>query len=98
MLKGIVVYFLFLFCLLTKDGISLALDVIREKGNIACEMNLEDSFEEESSDDFFAGEDFGLALSQNPQDGFIDKSIDDQYQKSMLNVLLEQVSPPPRIA
>lgn len=98
MLKGIVVYFLFLFCLLTKDGISLALDVIREKGNIACEMNLEDSFEEDSLDDFFASEDFGLAFNQNPSDGFIDKSIDDQYQKSVLNVLLEQVSPPPRIA
>jgi hypothetical protein len=98
MLKGIVVYFLFLFCLLTKDGISLALDVIREKGNIACEMNLEDSFEEDSLDDIFASEDFGLALNQNPSDGFIDKSIDDQYQKSVLNVLLEQVSPPPRIA
>lgn len=98
MLKGIVVYFLFLFCLLTKDGISLALDVIREKGNIACEMNLEDSFEEDSLDDIFASEDFGLAFNQNPSDGFIDKSIDDQYQKSVLNVLLEQVSPPPRIA
>lgn len=98
MLKGIVVYFLFLFCLLTKDGISLALDVIQEKGNITCEMNLEDSFEEDSSDDFFASEDFGLVLDQNPHDGFIDKSIDDQYQKSVLNVLLEQVIPPPRIA
>lgn len=98
MLKGIVIYFVFLFCLLTKDGISLALDVIREKGNIACEMNLEDSFEEDSSDDFFTSEDFGIALNQYPLDGFIDKSIDDQYQKSVLNVLLEQVSPPPRIA
>lgn len=98
MLKGIVIYFVFLFCLLTKDGISLALDVIREKGNIACEMNLEDTFEEDSSDDFFASEDFGVALNQNLQDGFIDKFIDDQYQKSVLNVLLEQVSPPPRIA
>lgn len=98
MLKGIVIYFVFLFCLLTKDGISLALDVIREKGNIAYEMNLEDTFEEDSSDDFFASEDFGIALNQYPLDGFIDKSIDDQYQKSVLNVLLEQVSPPPRIA
>ncbi|MHA8081197.1 hypothetical protein VR610_08535 [Aquirufa regiilacus] len=98
MLKGIVVYFLFLFCLLTKDGISLALDVIREKGNIACEMNLEDSFEEDSLDDFFASEEFGLALNQNQKNGFTDKSITDQYQRSTLNVLLEQVSPPPRIA
>ena len=98
MLKGIVVYFLFLFCLLTKDGVSLAINVIREKGTIACEMNLEDTVEEDSSNDFFASEDFGLEINQILQGGFIDKSIDDQYQKSMLNVLLEQVSPPPRIA
>lgn len=98
MLKGIVVYFLFLFCLLTKDGVSLAINVIREKGTIACEMNLEDTVEEDSSNDFFASEDFGLEINQILQGGFIDKSIDDQYQKSVLNVLLEQASPPPRIA
>jgi hypothetical protein len=96
MLKGIIVYFLFLFCLLTKDGISLVIEVIREKGNIACELNLSDSFEEDSSDDFFDSEDFGFELNLNAFDGFIDKSIDDQDQKSVLNVLLEHVSPPPR--
>ncbi len=97
-MKGLVIYFLFLFCLLTKDGVTLALDVLREKSTIAMEMNMEDSLEEDGLDDFFASENLGLDLNQNPKVGFADNLINDQYQKSALNVLLEQVSPPPRIA
>lgn len=98
MIRGILVYFLLVCCLLTKDGLSLALDTWVEKSSLSLEMSFEDSLEEDGSDDFFASEDFGIALNQNPLDGFIDKSIDDQYQKSVLNVLLEQLSPPPRLA
>ncbi len=98
MVRGIIVYFLLVFCLLTKDGISLAFDVLVEKNPISLEMNFEDSFEEDGCNDFFANEDFGLDLDQNNIDGFTDKSINDQYKLSTLHVLLEQESPPPRTA
>jgi hypothetical protein len=98
MVRGIIVYFLLVFCLLTKDGISFAFDVLVEKNPISLEMNFEDSFEEDGCNDFFANEDFGLDLDQNNIDGFADKSINDQYKLSTLHVLLEQESPPPRTA
>jgi hypothetical protein len=98
MVRGIIVYFLLVFCLLTKDGISLTFDVLVEKNPISLEMNFEDSFEEDGCNDFFANEDFGLDLDQNNIDGFADKSINDQYKQSTLHVLLEQESPPPRTA
>ena len=98
MVRGIIVYFLLVFCLLTKDGISLAFDVLVEKNPISLEMNFEDSFEEDGCNDFFANEDFGSDLDQNNIDGFADKSINDQYKQSTLHVLLEQESPPPRTA
>jgi hypothetical protein len=98
MLRGIVCYFLLVFCLLTKDGISLAFDVLVEKNTISLEMSFEDSFEEDGCNDFFANEDFGSDLDQNNIDGFADKSINDQYKQSTLHVLLEQESPPPRTA
>ncbi len=98
MIRGILVYFLLVFCLLTKDGLSLALNVLCEKSSISLEMSFEDSLEEDGSDDFFASEDFGSQLNQNQMGSYVDKSIDDQYKQSALNVLLEQVSPPPRMA
>lgn len=98
MVRGIVVYFLLVFCLLTKDGISLAFYVLVEKNTISLEMNFEASFEEDGTDEFFASDDFGLDVNQNNFDGFTDKSINDQYKQSSLHVLLEQESPPPRTA
>ena len=98
MVRGIVVYFLLVFCLLTKDGLSLALDVLNEKSTISFEMNFEDSMEEDGTDEFFASDDFGLDVNQNNFDRFTDKSINDQYKQSSLHVLLEQESPPPRMA
>jgi hypothetical protein len=42
MVRGIVCYFLLVFCLLTKDGISSAFDVLVEKNPISLEMNFEE--------------------------------------------------------
>jgi hypothetical protein len=98
MVKGIIVYFLLVFCLLTKDGLTLAFNILNEKSTISLEMNFEDSMEEDGTDEFFASDDFGLDLDQNNIDGFADKSINDQYKLSTLHVLLEQESPPPRTA
>ena len=98
MVRGFVVYFLLVFCLLTKDGLSFALDVLYEKSSVSLEMNFEDSLEEDGTDEFFASDDFGLDVNQNNFDRFTDKSINDQYKQSSLHVLLEQESPPPRMA
>jgi hypothetical protein len=98
MVRGFVVYFLLVFCLLTKDGLSFALDVLYEKSSVSLEMNFEDSMEEDGTDEFFASDDFGLDVNQNNFDRFTDKSINDQYKQSSLHVLLEQESPPPRMA
>ena len=98
MVRGFVVYFLLVFCLLTKDGLSFALDVLYEKSTISLEMNFEDSLEEDGTDEFFACDDFGLDVNQNNFDGFTDKSINDQYKQSSLHVLIEKESPPPRMA
>ena len=98
MVRGFVVYFLLVFCLLTKDGLTLAFNIFNEKSTISLEMNFEDSLEEDGTDEFFASDDFGLDVNQNNFDGFTDKSINDQYKQSSLHVLLEQESPPPRMA
>ena len=98
MIRGILVYFLLVCCLLTKDGLSLALDTWVEKSSLSLEMSFEDSLEEDGSDDFFASEDFGPKLDLKQNDSYADKSIRDQYSQSALQVLLEQVIPPPRIA
>lgn len=98
MLRGIVVYFLLLFSLLTKDGLSLAFDVLCEKSSISVEMSFQDTLEEDGSDDFFASEDFGIQLNQSHNDSFAERLISDYYSETALNVLLEQVSPPPRMA
>ena len=98
MVRGFVVYFLLVFCLLTKDGLTLAFNTLNEKSTISLEMNFEDSLEEDGTDEFFASDDFGLDVNQNNFDGFTDKSINDQYKQSSLHVLLEQESPPPRMA
>ena len=97
MVRGFVVYFLLVFCLLTKDGLTLAFNILNEKSTISLEMNFEDSLEEDGTDEFFASDDFGLDVNQNNFDGFTDKSINDQYKQSSLHVLLEQESPPPRM-
>jgi hypothetical protein len=98
MVKGFVVYFLLVFCLLTKDGLTFALNLLNETSTISLEMNFEDSMEEDGNDEFFASENLGLDINQNNIDGFADKSINDQYKLSTLHVLLDQESPPPRTA
>jgi hypothetical protein len=98
MLRTIITYFLLVFCLLTKESVSLTFDLLREKSAISSEMNFEDSMEEDGIDDLMASEDLSVDLNENNLNGFADKSIVDQYKKSTLHVLLELESPPPRMA
>lgn len=98
-MRVIVIYFLFVFCLLMKDGFSLAINDFLEKSETAIsqELALEDSAEEEAPEDCF---NHALLLNvvlqvqiPNPQ-----KTSFPERNESELNVLLEQVSPPPRMA
>ena len=98
-MRVIGIYFLFLFCLLMKDGFSLAIDDFRKKGETAIsqELALEDSVEEGAPEDCMNHAVFINVLPQlqipNPQ-----KTCFPERNESELNVLLEQISPPPRMA
>jgi hypothetical protein len=65
-MRGIVIYFLFVFCLLLKDGVSLVIDQLQQKEEMAIsqELTLEDSIEEDVPDDFFAGDESAEIIEQ----------------------------------
>ena len=97
-MRGIVIYCFIVFSLLLKDGISLAINTLREqeKTTISYDMSLEDSLEEDGSEDLFAA-----TLPDVIKPVLADIAIQvilDHYKASHLQVLLEQVSPPPRMA
>lgn len=98
-MRVIVIYFLFVFCLLMKDRFSLAIDDFREKGETAIsqELALEDSVEEGAPEDCMNHAVLINAVPQlqipNPQ-----KTSFPERNESELNVLLEQIIPPPRMA
>ena len=97
MLKGIIIYFLLVICLLSKDGINFCIDSYRDVDTIACDIDL--SLEEED-----AAEDLwyftSSGLENLPEFSVIpaNNTIIASPEAALLNVLLEQVSPPPRIA
>jgi ligand-binding sensor domain-containing protein len=99
-MRGIFIYFLFVFCLLLKDGVSLAIYQLREKEEMATsqELALEDSMEEDVPDDFFASDESALVIDQIKVGRFFSSKDLPPTSESELNVLLEQVSPPPRLA
>ncbi len=87
-----------MFSLLLKDGISLAIKTLREqeKTTISYDMSLEDSPEEDGAEDLFTA-----TLPDGITPVLVNFSVQemlDQYKASPLQVLLEQVSPPPRTA
>lgn len=98
-MRVIVIYFLFVFCLLMKDGFSLAINDFREKSETAIsqELALEDSAEEGAPEDCLNHAFLLNVVSQvqipNPQ-----KTSFSERNESELNVLLEQIIPPPRMA
>jgi hypothetical protein len=101
MFNRILLYFMLFFCLLTKDGISYAFDQLLESDEISLQMDgsLEDSLEEEESVEDWWNHALSTAdplqrivIELNAKACFKDK------QESLLNVHLEQVGPPPRMA
>jgi hypothetical protein len=80
MFKRILLYFMLFTCLLTKDGISYAFDLLKETA--------EDWWNHGALDN----------LVLNVQIPNLQKTSFPERNESELNVLLEQVSPPPRMA
>ncbi len=100
MVKRIFLYFMFCSCLLTKDGISYAFDKLKENSEISLLTNMEweDSAEEEgSSEDWLNHSSIIDLVPQIAIEKLINTSFPERNE-SELNVLLEQVSPPPRMA
>ena len=99
MVKRIFLYFMFFTCLLTKDGISYAFDKLKEHSEISLLTNMEweDSAEEEGSTEDWLNPSFMDLVPQMLVEKLINTSFPERNE-SELNVLLEQVSPPPRMA
>jgi hypothetical protein len=97
-MRGIVIYCFIVFSLLLKDGISLAINTLREqeKTTISYDMSVEDSLEEDGAEDLFTATlpDVITPVLAN----YSVQEMLDQYRASQLQVHLEQVSPPPRMA
>jgi hypothetical protein len=97
-MRGIVIYCFIVFSLLLKDGISLAINTLhkQEETTISYDMSVEDSPEEDGAEDLFTA-----ILPDGNTPVLLNYSVQemlDQYKASPLQVQLEQVSPPPRMA
>ena len=97
MLKGIIIYFLLVICLLSKDGINFCIDSYRDVDTIACDIDLSLD-EEDAAEDLWHFASSGL--ENLPEFSVVagNKTIVISSEATLLNVLLEQVSPPPRMA
>jgi hypothetical protein len=98
MFTRISLYFMLFTCLLTKDGISLAFDLLKEKVEISMftDVEWEDAKEEEGTpEDWWDQVTSVNVVTHIPN---LQKDSFPERNESELNVLLEQVSPPPRMA
>ena len=100
MFKRILLYFMLFTSLLTKDGLSYAFDVLKKTVDVSVlsDPPCEDSMEEEGvpEDWWNHGALDNLVLQiQIPN---LEKTSFPERNESELNVLLELVSPPPRMA
>jgi hypothetical protein len=99
--KVIFVYFLLVICLLSKDGINFCVDTLRDaKSNTSyVDMSLEDTLEEEDvTEDWWHFTSSGFENLPEFSVKLVDNTILASPEATLLLVLLEQVSPPPRIA
>jgi hypothetical protein len=99
MFKRILLYFMLFTCLLTKDGISCAFDLLKETAEISMftDVEWEDAKEEEGSPEDWWNHGALDNLVLNVQIPNLKKTSFPERNESELNVLLEQVSPPPRL-
>lgn len=100
MFKGIFIYCLLVFCLLSKDGINFCLDALQDTNSITwhVDLGLQDSIEEEdASEDWWFFTSSGLENMPEFSVNSMNKNTVVSSDPALLNVLLEQVSPPPRM-
>jgi hypothetical protein len=100
MFTRILLYFMLICCLLTKDGLTYAFDVLKKTVDVSVlsDPPCEDSMEEEGTpEDWWNHRALDNLVLQvqipNPK-----RTSFPERNESELNVLLEQVSPPPRMA
>jgi hypothetical protein len=95
MFKRILLYFMLFTSLLTKDGLSYAFDVLKKTVDVSVlsDPPCEDSMEEEGVPEDWCSH----AASINVVLHNLKKTSFPEWNESELNVLLEQVSPPPRM-
>ncbi len=100
MCRAILIYFLLFVCLLTKDGISYAFDILKEKVEISSlnDIEMEDSMEEEGSTEDWLNHASLVNLVPKLLIEISNKNSFPDRNEAELQVLLELVSPPPRIA
>ena len=88
-------------CLLSKDGIAYTFDLLKEKVNTSSMVNdieMEDSREEEGSPEDWWNHTIPLTLVPQLEIPNLHKTSFPERNESKLNVLLELVIPPPRMA
>ena len=87
-------------CLLTKDGISYAFDLLKETAEMSMlnSGEWEDTMEEEGSPEDWWNHGALDNLVLNVQIPNLKKTSFPERNESELNVLLEQIIPPPRMA
>ena len=86
-------------CLLTKDGLSYAFDVLKKTVDVSVlsDPPCEDSLEEEGVPEDWCNHAASINVVHPLQIPNPQKTSFPERNESELNVLLEQVSPPPRM-
>lgn len=100
MFNRILLYFMLFTCLLTKDGISFAFDKLKQtmEFSVWSDNACEDSMEEEGSTEDWVSHHADLQIDlPHPNELKLTIAFPERNE-SRLQVLLEQVSPPPRMA
>lgn len=99
-MRRILLYFMLFCCLLTKDGLSYAFDFLKQTVDISilADFECEDSLEEEGSPEDWFNHGAPIQVVHQLQIPNLNKTSFPVRNESELNVLLEQVSPPPRMA
>lgn len=97
MLRRILLYFMLFCCLLTKDGLSFAFDVLRKTVDVSVlsDPPCEDTLEEEGVPEDWCNHAAFINVVLPLQIPNLQKTSFPERNESELNVLLEQVSPPP---
>lgn len=99
-MRRILLYFMLFCCLLTKDGLSYAFDFLKQTTDVSVLSDplCEDTLEEEGAPEDWLTHAAPINVNLQLQIPNLKKTSFPERNESELNVLLELVSPPPRMA